>query len=110
MAVARRVGSLIMEDHTAVTEARQEPPHGLALTPREWEVAREVADGLSYSEIATRLGISKHTVDAHLRSIFRKVNVRSARRLAALMHAGKITAAGIDSEGTCKDPRFDPHN
>ena len=43
------------------------------LTEREAEVLRSVADGLSNTEIATRLTISPRTVHAHLRSIFEKL-------------------------------------
>jgi DNA-binding CsgD family transcriptional regulator len=47
------------------------------LTPREVEVLRLAAQGLSYAQIAERLIISARTVDAHLRSIYSKFGVTS---------------------------------
>jgi DNA-binding NarL/FixJ family response regulator len=47
------------------------------LTAREVEVLRLVAVGLSDAEVAERLVVSVRTVNAHLRSIYRKVGVHS---------------------------------
>jgi len=47
------------------------------LTTRETEVLREMVKGLIKKEIAARLAISQHTVDMHLRSVYRKLHVRS---------------------------------
>ena len=55
------------------------------LTSRELEVLGLVADGLSNAEIATRLFVSDRTVHAHLRTIYRKLGVRS--RTAAIRAA-----------------------
>jgi DNA-binding CsgD family transcriptional regulator len=57
----------------ALTE-RDEPA---LLTPRETEVLRDVADGLTNKEIATHLQISQHTVKFHLESLMRKLGVSS---------------------------------
>jgi DNA-binding NarL/FixJ family response regulator len=56
------------------------------LTAREVDVLRLVAAGLSDAEAARRLFVSVRTVNAHLRSIYRKIGVRSraaAGRFAA---------------------------
>jgi DNA-binding NarL/FixJ family response regulator len=45
-----------------------------ALTPREIEVLRLLADGASNKIIAHRLGISDHTVKFHVTSILSKMN------------------------------------
>jgi len=55
------------------------------LTARELEVLALVADGLSDAEVAERLVVSIRTVHAHLRSIYRKIDVRS--RSAATRYA-----------------------
>jgi DNA-binding NarL/FixJ family response regulator len=60
------------------------------LTECEAEVLRSVADGLSNTEIATRLNISPRTVHAHLRSIFEKLKVNS--RTAATHEATRLGA------------------
>jgi predicted ATPase/DNA-binding CsgD family transcriptional regulator len=52
-----------------------------ALTSRELEVLRLLARDLTDAQIAQELVVSRRTVHAHLRSIYRKLDVRS--RLAA---------------------------
>ena len=47
------------------------------LTVREQEVLRELVKGYIKKEIADHLSISQHTVDMHLRSVYRKLHVRS---------------------------------
>lgn len=50
---------------------------GASLTPRELEVLRLLAQDLSNPQIAERLVVSRRTVDAHLRSIYDKLDVKS---------------------------------
>jgi len=61
------------------------PAHG-RLTAREREVLGLIAQGLTNAQIARELVISAHTVNAHVRSIFTKleVNSRSAATRSAL--------------------------
>jgi DNA-binding NarL/FixJ family response regulator len=61
-------------------------PYPAGLSAREVEVLRLVAAGLTDGEVAERLFISVRTVNAHLRSIYRKAGVPSraaASRFAA---------------------------
>ena len=55
------------------------------LTRREREVAGLVASGLSNKQIATRLFISKRTVDAHVEHIFSKLELSSRVQLTVWM-------------------------
>lgn len=55
-----------------------------ALTEREKEVLRLICEGMSNSEIATRLGISRETVKTELKRLFRKIEVKN-RTAAAVM-------------------------
>jgi DNA-binding NarL/FixJ family response regulator len=62
------------------------PEYPVGLTAREVDVLRLVALGLTDAEAAKRLFLSVRTVNAHLRSIYRKAGVRSraaAGRFAA---------------------------
>jgi DNA-binding NarL/FixJ family response regulator len=65
------------------------------LSQRENEVLAYVSNGMANKEIASRLHISLGTVRAHLRSIFRKLDV-SSRTAAANFnrHLGGIAARG----------------
>jgi DNA-binding NarL/FixJ family response regulator len=47
------------------------------LTTREEDVLRYLVQGMIKKEIAEQLEISQHTVDMHLRSVYRKLHVRS---------------------------------
>jgi DNA-binding NarL/FixJ family response regulator len=58
-------------------------PHPQGLTPREVEVLRLVAQGLSDKEIATRLVLSRHTVHRHIHSILTKLDLPSRTAAAA---------------------------
>ncbi|MFG1925192.1 AAA family ATPase [Cryptosporangium sp. NPDC048952] len=52
-----------------------------SLTLQELAVARRVAHGATSNEVAVALFVSKRTVDAHLRNIFRKLGISSRRQL-----------------------------
>ncbi|GAA2289451.1 response regulator transcription factor [Actinomadura luteofluorescens] len=55
--------------------ARMRRPEPAALTAREIEVLRAVADGLSNAEIGRRLVITEATVKTHLLRVFAKLDV-----------------------------------
>ncbi len=55
------------------------------LTPAERTVADKVAEGLTSRQIASDLFLSPRTVDAHLSRIYRKHDINTRARLAALV-------------------------
>jgi two-component system, NarL family, nitrate/nitrite response regulator NarL len=55
----------------------------VTLSPREQEIARLVANGLSNKTIATVLDISAWTVSTHLRRVFAKLEVNSRAEMVA---------------------------
>lgn len=76
-------------------------PNGVEdLTPREREVLQLLASGDLYKEIADHLGITITTVNAHVRSIYLKLQVRS-RGQAVAKFAHLISPA---SEGRLSHP------
>jgi predicted ATPase/DNA-binding CsgD family transcriptional regulator len=59
-------------------------PNIADLTPRELEVLRLVAQGLTDAQVAKKLVISPHTVHTHLASIYSKLGVKSRTAAAHL--------------------------
>ncbi|MCC3270598.1 AAA family ATPase [Arthrobacter gengyunqii] len=55
-----------------------------ALTAHELHIARLVATGATSREVGTQLFLSPRTIEAHLRSIFRKLDINSRRQLREL--------------------------
>jgi non-specific serine/threonine protein kinase len=53
------------------------------LTPREYEVARLIAEGLSNRQIGIRLVVSPRTVASHVENILRKLGFASRTQVAA---------------------------
>jgi len=75
---APRAGALVSEpDAAAPGEAAS------VLTPRELDVLKLVAQGLSNPDIARRLALSEHTVHRHLANILRKLGLSSRAAAAA---------------------------
>jgi DNA-binding CsgD family transcriptional regulator len=55
-----------------------------SLTDTERTVAQLVAEAMTNASIAERMCLSRHTIDFHLRQIFRKLNIRSRVELARM--------------------------
>jgi ATP/maltotriose-dependent transcriptional regulator MalT len=73
----------------APATTKRSPAYPAGLTPREVEVLRLVADGLTDAQVAEHLVISLRTVNAHLTSIYQKLHVSSrgaATRYAVEQH------------------------
>jgi DNA-binding NarL/FixJ family response regulator len=72
-ALSSPIAKMILEGFARYGPVRQIEP----LTSREQEVLRDLVKGFIKKEIADHLAISQHTVDMHLRSVYRKLHVRS---------------------------------
>lgn len=70
--------------HASASPAPENAPHDM-LTPREREVLRLVAEGLTNAEVARELTVTPRTVNAHLTAIYAKLGV--AGRSAAIRYA-----------------------
>lgn len=64
----------------------------IRLTSREADVLRLLARGCTYSQVSDRLGISLHTVTSHVKNMYRKLEVHSAR--AAVWRAVELRLLG----------------
>jgi ATP/maltotriose-dependent transcriptional regulator MalT len=72
------VGVLPYRDDRMNAATRQRPVEGWqSLTAAEWAVVDLVTRGLKNRDVAAELLLSRHTVDFHLRQIYRKLNIAS---------------------------------
>lgn len=76
-AIARRVLQSLQHQGPAATTADEADAGGALLSPRETEVLRLVAKGLSFKEVGAALDISSHTVITHVKRVYQKLAVHS---------------------------------
>ena len=88
---SRAVGKLLK---VMIDETGEENKYVEKLHLREMEILGLIARGMRDREIAAELGISVHTVHAHINSIFRKLGVKS--RTEALVQAMKVGWVSVD--------------
>ena len=69
-----------IENGSSRLEAKQKAKD-LAVTEREFEVLRFIAEELTNKEIATKLYISPRTVETHRRNLIQKLNVKNTAGL-----------------------------
>ncbi|HEX3792108.1 MAG TPA: AAA family ATPase [Pseudonocardiaceae bacterium] len=87
-AFAERARRELRAAGVAVRKRVDARPHD-ELTAQEAQIARMARDGLSNPEIASRLFISAHTVQYHLRKVFTKLGVSSRAQLEIVLPQGQ---------------------
>ena len=76
-----RLAGFVLDAFAAPASSVLDPDLDL-LTPREQEVLRHLARGYAYKEIARQLEISVKTVESHVSSVLRKLQLSSRHELA----------------------------
>jgi non-specific serine/threonine protein kinase len=97
--------SLLIEQAIAEALAVGPPPASTPnapLTPREQQVARLIADGLTNRQIAAALGIAERTADTHVARLLAKLGVHTRTAAAAAIHTGLAPA---DTSARSTSPR-----
>ncbi|MDX6538061.1 MAG: hypothetical protein QOD37_2402, partial [Gaiellales bacterium] len=70
---------------TGETARKRDPSTLDQLTPRELQIALELAAGLTTREAAAKLYLSPKTIEYHLRSAYRKLGIASRGELTAAL-------------------------
>jgi DNA-binding NarL/FixJ family response regulator len=83
--LAPEVTRQLMGRYAARIRPAEDTPDDVALTPRELEVLRLIADGRSNGEIAATLVISHETVKTYVSRILTKLDLRD--RVQAVVYA-----------------------
>jgi two-component system, NarL family, response regulator NreC len=73
--------SRIVPDLRALADTNESYSRTAALTPREQEVARLLAEGRTVREVATELQLSVKTVEAHKLNLMRKLDIHNRASL-----------------------------
>ncbi|MCP4245937.1 MAG: response regulator transcription factor [bacterium] len=84
-----RLAGFVLDAFSDALPAESDPELD-QLTAREKEVLRQIARGYSYKQIARRLSISVKTVEAHVSSVLRKLQLSSRYELARWASDRKI--------------------
>ena len=74
-----------------------------SLTPQQFRVLSQVADGLLNKQIADKLGIQERTIKAHLSLIFQKLGVRNRTQASVMLRSLELgdptRIAIVDDDG-----------
>ena len=84
----------VLELGRRAKQAREGSRVEATLTPREREILRLLAEGLTMQQIGRRIGISPRTVETHTAKLYRKLDVRT--RIQAV---GKAASLGLITFG-----------
>lgn len=93
--LAPSITKRLIEEFTQVPQAASAPPPALGeLTPRELEVFKLVARGLSNAEIAAELVVSETTVKTHVARVLMKLGLRDRVQAVVMAYEAGVVAPG----------------
>ena len=92
---AREIGHRLHARETHTSRADRPMLGWGALTETERLVAELLASGLRNRDVADRLFMSRFTVDAHVRHIYQKLEIRSRAELSRIVTASRANPLGV---------------
>jgi DNA-binding NarL/FixJ family response regulator len=93
--LAPTVTTRLIEHFVSSRAGREQPPDGMdELTPRELEVFRLIARGLSNAEIASELVLSDATVKTHVARILLKLGLRDRVQVVVAAYESGLVRPG----------------
>ncbi|HEV7678818.1 MAG TPA: helix-turn-helix transcriptional regulator [Candidatus Dormibacteraeota bacterium] len=106
----RAVGDVLLDvevegTHYQLSRRGSDAAETVALSPREREIARLVAEGHANKTIASSLHISAWTVNTHLRRVFAKLGVSSRTAMVARLGAPEPSTPAATAEEAARSPR-----
>jgi DNA-binding NarL/FixJ family response regulator len=97
--LAPSVTKRLIHEFSRSAPGRREPPRSFEeLTPRELEVFKLLARGMSNAEIALHLIVSETTVKTHVAHILMKLGVRDRVQAVVLAYESGVVAPGDQVE------------
>jgi DNA-binding NarL/FixJ family response regulator len=78
------------------------------LSQREDQVLRRISQGLTHGQVATRLGISPHTVDTYVKRIRLKLGVGNKAELTRAALLGRLSGEGRNGDNTLGSASVEP--
>ena len=90
-AVTRR----LISEFARIRPTATTPPGLVTLTPRETEVLRLVAEGLSNQQIAARLVVTEETVKTHVSRILHKLALRDRTQAVIAAYESGLVVPGV---------------
>ncbi|HEX7652845.1 MAG TPA: response regulator, partial [Verrucomicrobiae bacterium] len=85
-----------MDEVAAVAEAEAKEP-AVKLTPKQTEVLGLIAGGLTYKEVAARLGLSERTIKFHMGEILERLHLKNRNEVE--LYARKMVLGQEKNEG-----------
>ncbi|MEV8517860.1 LuxR C-terminal-related transcriptional regulator [Dactylosporangium sp. NPDC051484] len=73
-------------------------PHCVPLSEREEQVLHQVASGLTHGQIASRLGITRHTVDTYVKRIRAKLQIGNKAELTQAAFIRRLATLAAAAE------------